>query len=150
MFLSPDIVDKTATFVARNGQEFATKIQQNEANNMKFNFLKPGDPYHAYYQFKVKEYIDGLSGPTGDAQQPQANQYQNGANSSSNELSNGSNATPQVSQHSSGNELETQTQALTKKLENLWSSPVIVREPPPAFEFSIEPPTLSQYDLDLV
>ena len=27
----------------------------NEANNVKFNFLKPGDPYNAYYQHKIKE-----------------------------------------------------------------------------------------------
>ena len=32
-----------------------TRIQLNEQNNPKFNFLKPGDPYNAYYQFKVWE-----------------------------------------------------------------------------------------------
>ena len=26
---------------------------QNEINNPKFNFLNPGDPYHAYYKHKV-------------------------------------------------------------------------------------------------
>ena len=34
-----DIVDKTATFVARNGVEFETRIRRNEQNNPKFNFL---------------------------------------------------------------------------------------------------------------
>lgn len=48
-----NIVDKTAGFVARNGQEFETRIKQNEINNPKFNFLNPGDPYHAYYKHKV-------------------------------------------------------------------------------------------------
>ncbi|XP_014777948.1 splicing factor 3A subunit 1 [Octopus bimaculoides] len=54
-----NIVDKTASFVARNGPEFESRIRQNEVNNPKFNFLNPADPYHAYYQHKVKEFKDG-------------------------------------------------------------------------------------------
>ena len=54
-----NIVDKTASFVARNGPEFETRIRQNEINNPKFNFLTPTDPYHAYYQHKVKEFQEG-------------------------------------------------------------------------------------------
>ena len=54
-----DIVDKTASFVARNGIEFENRIRQNEINNPKFNFLNPADPYHAYYQHKVKEFKEG-------------------------------------------------------------------------------------------
>ena len=54
-----DIVDKTASFVARNGPEFETRIRQNEINNPKFNFLNQADPYHAYYQHKVKEFREG-------------------------------------------------------------------------------------------
>ncbi|XP_058945289.1 splicing factor 3A subunit 1-like [Pocillopora verrucosa] len=50
-----NIVDKTASFVARNGPEFESRIRQNEINNPKFNFLNPGDPYHAYFQQKVTE-----------------------------------------------------------------------------------------------
>lgn len=49
-----NIVDKTASFVARNGFEFEARIKANEAGNAKFNFLNPTDPYHAYYQSKVK------------------------------------------------------------------------------------------------
>lgn len=48
-----NIVDKTAGFVARNGPDFEARIRQNEINNAKFNFLNPGDPYHAYYEHKV-------------------------------------------------------------------------------------------------
>ena len=29
-------------------------ILANERNNVKFNFLVPGDPYNAYYQHKVR------------------------------------------------------------------------------------------------
>eukprot|EP00058_Branchiostoma_floridae_P000061 XP_002585549.1 hypothetical protein BRAFLDRAFT_90869 [Branchiostoma floridae] len=36
-----NIVDKTASFVARNGPEFESRIRQNEINNPKFNFLNP-------------------------------------------------------------------------------------------------------------
>ncbi|XP_064644330.1 splicing factor 3A subunit 1-like [Lineus longissimus] len=54
-----NIVDKTASFVARNGPEFETRIRQNEINNPKFNFLNPNDPYNAYYQHKVKEFKEG-------------------------------------------------------------------------------------------
>lgn len=55
----PDIVDKTASFVARNGPEFEARIRQNELGNPKFNFLNTGDPYHAYYQHKVQEIREG-------------------------------------------------------------------------------------------
>lgn len=53
-----NIVDKTAIFVARNGQEFEAKISQNEVKNPKFNFLNPSDPYHNYYRHKVKEFSE--------------------------------------------------------------------------------------------
>jgi hypothetical protein len=47
------ICDKTAQFVARNGAEFEKRILANEATNQKFNFLKEGDPYNAYYRKQV-------------------------------------------------------------------------------------------------
>lgn len=34
-----NIVDKTASFVCRNGAAFEAKIRLNEQNNQKFNFL---------------------------------------------------------------------------------------------------------------
>ncbi|KAF5399274.1 hypothetical protein PHET_06790 [Paragonimus heterotremus] len=61
-----NIVDKTASFVARNGPDFESRIRQNEINNPKFNFLNPVDPYHAYYQHKVREFAEGkLPEPAG-------------------------------------------------------------------------------------
>ena len=54
-----DIVDKTASFVARNGPEFEARIRQNELGNPKFNFLNSGDPYNAYYQHRVKDIREG-------------------------------------------------------------------------------------------
>jgi splicing factor 3A subunit 1 len=39
--------------LARSGPEFEKRILANEKNNVKFNFLVPTDPYHAYYQLRV-------------------------------------------------------------------------------------------------
>lgn len=55
LLFKKDIVDKTASFVARNGPEFESRIRQNELGNPKFNFLTQGDPYHKYYLLKVKD-----------------------------------------------------------------------------------------------
>lgn len=35
------------------GAEFEARILASEANNVKFNFLQPTDPYHAYYRMRV-------------------------------------------------------------------------------------------------
>lgn len=90
-----NIVDKTATFVARNGPEFEQRIKQQEVrssvhsnkekhmlsfnnvgnifqvNNPKFYFLSPGDPYHAYYQHRVNEIREGRPDDAQAAQQQQ-------------------------------------------------------------------------------
>lgn len=41
------------------GPEFEERIRLNEAGNTKFNFLNAGDPYHAYYEHKIKEIQEG-------------------------------------------------------------------------------------------
>ena len=56
-----DIVDKTASFVARNGVEFENRIRANEQGNSKFKFLDADNPYHTYYQSKVKEFKEGVT-----------------------------------------------------------------------------------------
>uniref|UniRef100_A0A0B7ASQ4 Splicing factor 3A subunit 1 n=1 Tax=Arion vulgaris TaxID=1028688 RepID=A0A0B7ASQ4_9EUPU len=67
-----NIVDKTASFVARNGPEFENRIRQNEVNNPKFNFLQPTDAYHGYYQHKVTEFKEGRGQ---EPQAPKQSQY---------------------------------------------------------------------------
>ncbi|RUS73162.1 hypothetical protein EGW08_019071, partial [Elysia chlorotica] len=67
-----NIVDKTASFVARNGPEFENRIRQNEVNNPKFNFLQPTDAYHGYYQHKVSEFKEGRGQ---EPQAPKQSQY---------------------------------------------------------------------------
>ncbi|KAF0701425.1 hypothetical protein As57867_008097, partial [Aphanomyces stellatus] len=56
------VVDKTAQFVARNGRSFERKIA-GEVISAKFSFLKPNDPYHAYYEHKVEEFETQLNEP---------------------------------------------------------------------------------------
>jgi splicing factor 3A subunit 1 len=59
------IIEKTATFVAKNGPEFERRIISHNQGNAKFNFLQPSDPYHAYYQHRVSEI--GAAPPGADA-----------------------------------------------------------------------------------
>jgi len=44
------------------GLQFQERIRLNEAGNVKFNFLNPTDPYHAYYQHKINEIKEGKVG----------------------------------------------------------------------------------------
>lgn len=55
------IVEKTASFVARNGEQFEQKIKQNEAANPKFDFLKEENPYNLYYKKKVGDFMVGTA-----------------------------------------------------------------------------------------
>jgi splicing factor 3A subunit 1 len=50
------IIDKTASFVAKNGREFEERILENERNNPKFTFLALNDPYRPYYDTKVMDF----------------------------------------------------------------------------------------------
>lgn len=63
------IVDKTAQFVGKNGPEFEQRILASEKNNVKFNFLTSGDPYHAYYRQQVEEAQAQASGTVAAAPQ---------------------------------------------------------------------------------
>ncbi|XP_031426009.1 splicing factor 3A subunit 1 [Clupea harengus] len=118
-----NIVDKTASFVARNGPEFEARIRQNEINNPKFNFLNPNDPYHAYYRHKVNEFKEGK------ALEPSA-------------------AVPKVMQQQA---LQQSSQQLPQKVQaQVIQETVVPKEPPPEFEFIADPPSISAFDLDVV
>ncbi len=119
--------------MARNGPEFESRIQQNEQNNPKFNFLKAGDPYNAYYQHKVKDFRDGSKGGTEIMAPP------SGYTSA--------NSTQQTQQSQQMSNAATKT---SKQLELFMETPIIPREPPPDFEFMEEPPSISALDLDIV
>ncbi|KAG0188443.1 hypothetical protein DFQ28_004823 [Apophysomyces sp. BC1034] len=63
----PDIrkfADKAAEHLAHKGPHLEEHIRENERHNPKFCFLNPNDPYHAYYQFKLKEAREGKTTAT--------------------------------------------------------------------------------------
>ncbi|XP_061704373.1 splicing factor 3A subunit 1 [Cydia pomonella] len=120
-----NIVDKTASFVARNGPEFEARIRQNELGNPKFNFLNSGDPYHAYYQHKVKEIREGKdTGPPPSAGGPPGIR--------------GALAPAQAARQ----------QELLKAAAP--AEPPPPRDPPPDFEFLADAPSISALELDIV
>lgn len=53
------------------GPEFEERIKLNEAGNPKFNFLSLTDPYHAYYEHKIKEIKEGVAQEMAAAAQQQ-------------------------------------------------------------------------------
>jgi len=135
-----DIVDKTASFVARNGPEFEFRIQQNEQNNPKFNFLKAGDPYHAYYQHKVKEFKEGSK--SGEISAPPSSFVSHSSNSLT--------STPSVNS-SQVKPTQNNQARVNKQLELFAETATIVpKEPPPDYEFVADPPSISALDLDIV
>eukprot|EP00915_Cephaloidophora_sp_WS-2016_P003221 GHVH01004341.1.p1 GENE.GHVH01004341.1~~GHVH01004341.1.p1 ORF type:complete len:536 (+),score=88.12 GHVH01004341.1:89-1609(+) len=52
------VVDKTAHFVAKNGEEFETTILQK--NPTQFDFLLPESPYRAYFEKRLFELKNGI------------------------------------------------------------------------------------------
>ncbi|KAK5650904.1 hypothetical protein RI129_001933 [Pyrocoelia pectoralis] len=117
-----NIVDKTASFVARNGPEFEARIRQNELGNPKFNFLNTGDPYHAYYQHKVNDFREGKNQDT-PSTLPGA-----------------------ISKLTVSASAQQKQQEILKAVEQ----PFIPKEPPTDFEFIADPPSISALDLDIV
>ncbi|CAH1099665.1 unnamed protein product [Psylliodes chrysocephalus] len=117
-----NIVDKTASFVARNGPEFEARIRQNELGNPKFNFLNGGDPYHAYYQHKVKDFREGKG------QEPSPG------------------LSLAVSKLSVSASAQQKQQEILKQVEQ----PFVPKDPPQDFEFIADPPSISALDLDIV
>lgn len=53
------MVDRTAQFLSNKGPELEDLICEKEKHNPRFCFLNPNDPYHAYYQYKLKEARSG-------------------------------------------------------------------------------------------
>ncbi|EKX38582.1 hypothetical protein GUITHDRAFT_41563, partial [Guillardia theta CCMP2712] len=70
------IVDKTASFVAKNGPQFEQRILNNERNTTKFAFLQSTSPYYPYYQKKLAEAREssGPAAPEVASSKPEDNQ----------------------------------------------------------------------------
>ncbi|CDR96987.1 Surp module domain containing protein, putative [Babesia bigemina] len=59
------IIDKTAQFVAKNGDQFEQRIRAEQGEGAagsaaKFAFLNPNNAYHAYYRLKLTELKSGI------------------------------------------------------------------------------------------
>ena len=124
-----NIVDKTASFVARNGPEFEQRIKQNEINNPKFNFLSFGDPYHVYYQHKVGELREAKD------EKPKEEKE------SKEKTSAGSTVTSDI--------VKQRQQDLLKSAQKEPKEPAVPKEPPVEFEFTADPPSISAFDLGM-
>eukprot|EP01039_Chlorochromonas_danica_P008913 gene8913-9831_t len=56
------VVDKTAQFVGKNGKSFEQRIlSSSEGKTAKFNFMREFDPYHAYYEMKIRETEEAIA-----------------------------------------------------------------------------------------
>lgn len=157
--LHSDIVDKTADFVARNGKsfkchthcvfgkyewhvglEFEDRIRINEAGNAKFNFLKPNDPYHAYYRHKITEIQEGVAQEA--AAMKQAQVWSSCSNThTTTSPSHASLSTPPPLPYPP-------SQPVPKQIPiTVVSEPEPPKEPPPDLEFIAEPPSISSMEL---
>ena len=58
------VIDKTAEFVAKMGDEFEKKVISQQGKEKKFAFLLAGNPYRKYYDSRVKEILEGKQAAT--------------------------------------------------------------------------------------
>ena len=140
----PDIravVDKTALFVAKNGKSFEEKILNSaEGKTAKFNFMRQQDPYHAYYEHRIREIEEGRTN-TIAATAP-------------------TNAPPQPVKDASHESVERKTVTTTVKASLLHPIARIIQakkesggafKPPTPFEFSLGHPSgLLPVDSDVI
>ncbi|POM70734.1 Splicing factor 3 subunit, partial [Phytophthora palmivora] len=142
----PDIravVDKTAQFVANNGRAFESRIV-GERMSAKFSFLREADPYHAYYEHKVSEFIAKKDEPQ-EQEQEQASEQQT-------QVAKQQDKTQEVvkAAETSGDvvvekkAVQDVTAQVAKKIKEKEL------EPPPEEKFIIKHPTLSALDQEIM
>lgn len=64
-------IDKTASFVAKNGEEFESRIL-NESGSIKFAFLNKDNPFYLYYKKRLEDFKNGVSLDDGGPAIPRA------------------------------------------------------------------------------
>ncbi|EER05834.1 pre-mRNA splicing factor SF3, putative [Perkinsus marinus ATCC 50983] len=69
------VIDKTAEFVAKHGDEFERRVMVQQAKQAKFAFLAPGNPYRRYYEHRVAELREGVKGESGPAMPKELEDY---------------------------------------------------------------------------
>merc|ERR550519_2708210 len=53
------VIDKMASYVAKNGRSFEDVVRSRPGASQKFSFLTPGDRHHNYYVHKLAIYTTG-------------------------------------------------------------------------------------------
>lgn len=51
-----DTIDKTVSYVLKNGETFETRLKTNESSKVKFPFIYNDNEYYQYYQWKLGRY----------------------------------------------------------------------------------------------
>ena len=116
------IIDKTAIFVVKNGKEFEQRIFQQERHNPKFCFLALHDPYHGYYELRLQELIEG-----------------------------GQDAIKRIQEEIQLQQQQHQGLAQPGSGENGKGGNAEMAPPPPtALPFTLDLPTISPLDLDII
>jgi splicing factor 3A subunit 1 len=120
--------------VARNGPNFEQKILAKEKDNPKFGFLRPGNPYYAYYQQKIRDIrrAEGLADFTDQ-----------------NSLIKQAEEKLKLKRQLLGEE-EDEASAGKKKKDKKKEKQNVPLEPPPKEEWTIEPPTLTPLEVDII
>lgn len=64
-YIRAHICDRLLVLMALSiGLDFAERIRKEKEGEAKFNFLNPGNPYHAYFLHKIEEIKSGVSSMT--------------------------------------------------------------------------------------
>lgn len=128
--------------MAKNGPSFEELVIKAEANNIKFSFLKQDDPYRAYYDNKVAEFLKNIELST-----------QQAALIPQNESSSTINGTAIFPKQPLGNPaLVNQTSSFLNTYQ-VGSRPDFKKDvkPPPPDQYSVDhPPNVPLLDFDII
>lgn len=129
-----EIVDKTAEFVAKNGKSFEEKILTTK--DKKFNFMRINDPFHAYYEYKIREFEEGAPKLVLPGEQKQEKQQEKAADK-------------QQAAVEEGKEVAASKASIKNPLAIFAKTKP--EEPPPPYEYIFgQPVGLTPLDLDVL
>jgi splicing factor 3A subunit 1 len=134
------VVNKTAQFVANNGRAFESRIV-GERMSAKFSFLREADPYHAYYEHKVSEFIAKKAEPLA-AQPQQEKEQEQHQQEKTPEVVKAAETTGDVVVEKKA--VQDVTAQVAKKIKETEL------QPPPEEKFIIKHPTLSALDQEIM
>lgn len=149
----PDIravVDKTAQFVANNGRAFESRIV-GERMSAKFSFLRESDPYHAYYEHKVSEFIAKKNEPPPAPEEPQQQQQEHAAEQQTQQQPEQDKTQEVVKAAESSGDVVVEKKAVqdvTAQVAKKIKEKEL--EPPPEEKFIIKHPSLSALDQEIM